>query len=76
MRENTDQKNSEYVHFLSSGYQIVKVLLNVTQYELKVTGKKFAKIIEEQFADMFFKGNNKKGKLFLLDGDPLQNCKM
>ena len=46
------------------------------QYEGRINGEKFVKFIEEQFPNMFSIGNNKKGKLFLQDGDPSQSCKI
>ena len=53
-----------------------KGIVKCYQYEGRINGEKFVKFIEEQFPDMFLKGNNKKGKLFLQDGDPSQNCKI
>ena len=53
-----------------------KDIVKCYQYEGRMNGEKFVKFIEEQFPDMFMKGNNKKGKLFLQDSDPLQNCKI
>ena len=53
-----------------------KGIVKCYQYEGRINGEKLVKFIEEQFPDMFLKGNNKKGKLFLQDGDPSQNCKI
>ena len=53
-----------------------KGIVKCYQYEGRINGEKFVKFIEEQFPDMLLKGNNKKGKLFLQDGDPSQNCKI
>ena len=53
-----------------------KGIVKSYQYEGKINGEKFVNFIEEQLSDMFLKGNNKTGKLFLQDGDPSQNCKI
>ena len=42
----------------------------------RINEEKLVKFIEEQFPHTFSKGNNKKGKLFLPDGDPSQNWKI
>ena len=53
-----------------------KGIVNCCQYEGRITGEKFVKFIEEQFPDMFSKGSNRKGKLFLQDVDASQNRKI
>ena len=53
-----------------------KGIVKCYQYEGRIKGVKFLKLVEEHFLDMFSKENNKKGKLFLQDGDPSQNCKI
>ena len=53
-----------------------KGIIKCYQYEGRINGEKFVKFIEEHFPDMFLKGNNSKGKVFLQDGDPSQNCKL
>ena len=41
-----------------------KGIVKCYQYERKINGEKFLRLIEEQFPDMFSKGNYKKDKLF------------
>ena len=53
-----------------------KGIVKYYQQEGKINVQKFVKFIEEQFPDIFLKGNNKKGKMFLQDRDPSQNCKI
>ena len=47
MQENTDQKNSEYGHFLRSVLYVWRV--NETQYKVKITLKKFSFQIYTEF---------------------------
>ena len=47
MQESTDQKNSEYGHFLPSVFYVWRV--NETQYKVKITLKKFSFQIYTEF---------------------------
>ena len=46
------------------------------EYERNINGELFSQFVRDSFPQIFSKGNNQKGKLFLQDGDPSQNCKM
>ena len=43
------------------------------QYFGKISREMFAEFLHKHFKDAFEKSNNPKDKLFLQDGDPLQN---
>ena len=45
-------------------------------YEGIINGELFLQCVRDRFPHIFSKANNQKGKLFLQDGDPSQNCKM
>ena len=51
-----------------------KCIITCHQYDGHVNGEMCAEFITKHFPGMFEKGNNDKGKLFLQDGDPSQNC--
>lgn len=52
-----------------------KGVILAEQYEGHLNGQKFADFVREQFPILFENSSNKKGKLFLQDGDPSQNSR-
>ena len=46
------------------------------QYKGNINGELFSQFVRGKFPHFFMKGNNQKGKQFLQDEDPSQNCKM
>ncbi len=52
-----------------------KGVMLAEQYEGQLNGQKFADFVREQFPTLFENSCNKKGKLFLQDGDPSQNSR-
>ena len=46
------------------------------RYEGQITGETFAAIVEGKFPEAFENSSNPKGKRFLMDGCPRQNCKV
>ena len=53
-----------------------KGVIECHHYEGNINGETFSQFIRDHFPTMFVRGNNKKGKLFLQDGDPSQNCRL
>ena len=51
-------------------------MIKCQQYEGNINGDMFSKFIDTYFPEMFLSGVNQKGKLFLKEGDPSQNCKL
>lgn len=63
-------------HILSLQYiAYSKGVILAEQYEGHLNGQKFADFVREQFSTLFQNSSNKKGKLFLQDGDPSQNSR-
>ena len=52
-----------------------KGVILAEQYKGHLNGHKFADFVREQFPTLFENSCNKKGKLFLQDGDPSQNSR-
>lgn len=71
-KEGTGGKMAKFMVAIAHG----KGVIACYQYMGSINGEKFAEFIEKRFPGMFERGNNVKGKLFLQDGDPSQNCKL
>lgn len=71
-KEGTGGKMAKFMVAIAHGRGVIECY----QYEGNVNGEMFSTFIKERFPSIFDKGNNKKGKLFLQDGDPSQNCRM
>ena len=52
-----------------------KGVILAEQYKGNLNGQKFTDFVHEQFPTLFENSSNKKGKLFLQDGDPSQNSR-
>ena len=50
-----------------------KGLILAEQYHGKLNGEIFAEFVRDPFPDLFERGCNERGKVFLQDGDPSQN---
>ena len=50
-----------------------KGVIAAEQYHCRITAEKFSLFVCEHSSSMFIKSANPRGKLFLQDGDPLQN---
>lgn len=70
-KEGTGGRVAKYFVAIAHGKGVVKCI----RYDDQLNGEMFANFIETYFPEMFEKGNNTTGKLFLQDGDPSQNSK-
>ena len=71
-KEGVGGKQAKFMVAIAHG----KGVIQAHQYYGYINGELFASIIKSRFPAIFAKGNNTKGKLFLQDGDPSQNCKL
>ena len=53
-----------------------KGVIGCHQYEGHVNGEMFSEFVREHFPELFQRGNNNRGKLFIQDGDPSQNSRL
>ena len=51
-----------------------KGVIECHRYEGQLNGEVFSQYVKDHFPRIFEKGNNRKGCLFLQDGDPSQKC--
>ena len=71
-KEGTGCRMAKFMVAIAHGKGVIKC----HHYVGNVNGEMCAEFIREQFPEMFEKGNNLKGKLFLQDGDPSQNSRL
>ena len=70
-KEGTGGKSASFL----VGISYKKGLVMCTQYFGKLNGESFPKLVKKDFPKAFRDSINSKNKLFLQDGDPIQNIK-
>ena len=71
-KEGTVGHVAKFMAAISHGRGVIEFF----QYEGNINGELFLQFVRDRVPHFFSNGNNQKGKLFLQDEDPSQNCKM
>ena len=71
-KEGTVGRTTKFMVAISHGRGVIECF----PYEGNINGELFSQFVRDRFSNFFSKRNNWKGKLFLQDKDPSQNCKI